>query len=142
MSMDSRAARMIAVSLTQHAGAEATASQVAQANALAWHAIDTALTPIVGARGVAALYQRSLHLVTQTHACLGTLAEVGQTSLDTAPLRSVLAQQAAGDAAIIGAAVLQTFYELLASLIGPSLTERLLRLVWAPFLSGPPAQDI
>ena len=40
-----------------------------------------------------------------------------------------------------GGALLQTFYELLASLVGPSLTERLLRSVWAHSSSGPPAQD-
>ena len=49
------------------------------------------------------------------------------------------------DAAAAVNALLQAFHELLASLIGLSLTERLLRTVWAPSLalpsSGLPAQD-
>jgi hypothetical protein len=141
MSMDSQAERHIAASLAHRAGVKATAIQIADAVAAAWQAIDAALTPIVGPRGVAALYQRSLHLNRLTHTCLGPVAEAVQTSLDPAPLQSALAQQAAGDAAAIGAAVFQTFYELLTTLVGPSLTERLLRSVWAHFLSGPPAQD-
>ena len=41
----------------------------------------------------------------------------------------------------VAAPSLQTFHELLATLVGPSLTERLLRSVWADSSSGPPAQD-
>ena len=39
-----------------------------------------------------------------------------------------------------GGLLLQTFYELLASLVGPSLTGRLLDAVWTP-PSSAPAQD-
>jgi len=53
-----------------------------------------------------------------------------------------MAQQSAGTAAAIGGEILQTFYELLSMLVGPSLTERLLRSVWADFLSGPVVKDI
>lgn len=141
MSMDSRAEEQIAASLAQYKGVKATALQIADTTAVAWQAIEVALTPIIGPRGVAALYKRSLHLNRQTHPGLGNVAEAVQTSIDTAPLQSVLAQQAAGDAAVIGAAVFQTFYELLTSLVGPSLTERLLRSVWVHFLSAHPAQD-
>ena len=141
MPMDSRAGRQIAASLAYRAGARATASQIADTTGVAWQAIDSALTPIVGVRGVAALYTRSLHLNRHTHACLGTMIEDVQTPIDPAALKAALAMQSPDDAAAIGAAVFQTFYELLTTLVGPSLTERLLRSVWANFLSGPPAQD-
>ena len=64
-----------------------------------------------------------------------------QTDMDLAALKSVFRQQSSANAAGGGSALFQTFYELLASLIGPSLTERLLRSVWATSSSGPSAQD-
>jgi hypothetical protein len=139
--MDTQQARQIAGSLAHGAGVDATASQVADATALTWQAIDLALTPIVGHRGVAALYRRSLHLNREAHPFLARIAEEVKSSLNLEALKSVLAQQGSDDAAAAGGAVLQTFYELLTSLVGPSLTERLLRSVWANFLSGSAAQD-
>lgn len=141
MSIDGRAELEIAKTLAHLKGTKATALQIAEATAAAWHAIDATLATIVGASGAAALYQRSLFLNSKTHACLGTVAGTIQTSIDPAALKAVLAQQSAEDAATVGAAVFQTFYELLTSLVGPSLTERLLHAVWVPFLSGPPSQD-
>lgn len=141
MSTDSQAERQIAASLAYRAGTKATAAQIADATAAAWQAIGTALVPIVGARGVAALYKRSLHLNRQTHPFLSPVFEGVQTSIDLASLKAALAQQSPDGAAAGGAAVLQTFYELLTTLVGPSLTERLLRSVWANLSSEPPAQD-
>lgn len=142
MPMDTQQARQIAAALAQSAGIAATASQVADATAQAWQAIDLALTPIIGQRGVAALYRRSLHLNREAHPSLTRIAEEVNASLNLETLKAVLAQQGSDDAAAAGGAVLQTFYELLTSLVGPSLTERLLRSVWANFLSGSAAQDI
>lgn len=56
-------------------------------------------------------------------------------------MKSEFAQQSSADAASAGSVLLQTFYDLLASLVGLSLTERLLRSVWANSSRGPPAQD-
>jgi hypothetical protein len=53
----------------------------------------------------------------------------------------VLAQRSSAEAAAGGSTFLNTFHELLASLIGPSLTKRLLRSVWEPPSSGTAAQD-
>lgn len=141
MPRDSRAEQQIAASLAYRTGTKATAGQIADATVVAWQAIDAALVPIVGARGVAALYKRSLHLNRQAYPFLDPAFEGVQTSIDPALLQAALARQSADEAAATGAAVLHTFYELLATLVGPSLTERLLRSVWADFLSGPPAQD-
>ena len=141
MSLESDAQRQIEASLTHQAGAVATAAQIADATIATWQQIDTALAPIIGQRGVVALYKRSLHLNRQSHPWLAGTPEGVQTTLDLAPLKSVLAQQSSANAAVAGSALLQTFHELLTSLIGASLTERLLRSVWATFLSGPPAQD-
>ena len=50
-------------------------------------------------------------------------------------------QQAAAEAAAGGTALFQSFHELLASLVGASLTDRLLRSVWAHSSGASPAQD-
>ena len=141
MPLDSKAGRQIAASLAHRAGAAATASQIADATFAAWQGIDSALTPIIGQRGVAALYKRSLHLNLRARPCLAAAIDGAQALLDLGPLKSTMAQQSADDAAAIGGDILQTFYELLTTLVGPSLTARLLRPVWATFLGGPRAQD-
>ncbi|KPN90576.1 hypothetical protein AL066_09620 [Pseudomonas nunensis] len=103
--------------------------------------MDAALTPIIGQQGVVALYRRSLHLCTSTHSHLaGTFGSV-QAALDLIALKSVLAGQSEVDALFFGEELLTTFYELLTTLIGPSLTARLLRGVWEPSLSDTPSQE-
>lgn len=95
-----------------------------------WAEIDRALSPILGPRGVAMLYKRSLVLASAAHAWLPRVEEPLPVAVDLAPLQTALIQQ--GDMAAIdgGSAMLRTFYELLSSLVGPSLTERLLRSIW------------
>ncbi len=131
----------ITATLAHRAGTGADAAHIADAVVSMWQEIDAALAPIIGQRGVAMLYKRSLYLIGPAHPWLaGTYAGV-QAATDLVALKAVLAQQSSANAAAAGVAVLQTFYELLVSLIGPSLTERLLCSVWGNSLSGPPAQD-
>lgn len=99
------------------------------------------LEPHYRSGGVAALYKRSLYLTVSTHPWLGGAQQGAQAGVNITVLKSLLAQQSSADAAAAGGALLQTFYELLASLVGPSLTERLLRAVWTNPFSGAPAQD-
>ncbi len=129
--------RSITAPLAHRVAAGADAAQIASAVVNVWHEIDDALTPIVGAGGVVALYQRSLHLTAAAYPGLALKANGG----GPAQLQSLLAQQNPADAAASGSAFLLTFHGLLSSLVGPSLTERLLRSVWAPLSSGPPPQD-
>ncbi|WP_208543174.1 hypothetical protein [Marilutibacter alkalisoli] len=136
--MESQESQRIAIVLARRAE---TAGQIADTMVSTWQAIDAALSPIIGQRGVAVLYKRSLYLAGHAHPWLAGMHEDSQATMDLMALRSVFAQQSSTDAAVAGGAFLQTFHELLSSLIGLSLTERLLRPVWAPFSSGPPAQD-
>ena len=115
--------------------------QIADAIVATWQEIDEALTPIIGQRGVAALYKRSLYLTVSAYPWLSSTHESVQTVMDLTALKSTLAQQSSGAAAAGGSQLLQTFKDLLASLIGPSLSERLLRSARTTSLSGPPAQD-
>ncbi|MES2226711.1 MAG: hypothetical protein V4540_02945 [Pseudomonadota bacterium] len=131
----------IAAYLEHGAGAAADPARLAEKIVATCRAIDDALSPIVGHRGVAALYRRSVHLASEAHPWLARAHEGTPTALDLAPLAAVLAQQSGAQAVAGGTLLLQTFHSLLTTLVGPSLTERLLRPVWATFLSGPSAQD-
>jgi len=53
--------------------------------------------------------------------------EAVESSMDPAALKSMLAQRSSDEAAAGGSAFFQTFHDLLASLVGPSLTERFRR---------------
>lgn len=140
--MDSPAAPPIRSFLSQRARDGASAGQVADLVDSAWEQIAAALAPVIGQRGVAALYKRSLHLATASHAWLtaaqggGSLAE-----MDLAALRAQLVQHSGAEAAAAGAALLLSFHGLVGSLIGPALSGQLLGEVWVKFFSGSPAQD-
>ena len=139
--MESQESRRLATILAQSAGVDTSAMHIADAIVSIWQDIDTALRPIIGQGGVAALYKRSLYLCTTNHPWLAGTYEGVPTSLDLSALRAVLVKQNRADAAAAGATLLQILYELLISLVGPSLTEQLLRSVWANSFRGFPAQD-
>ena len=141
MSLGSPSAQHIATALARGGGRPCDAPRIAETVAALWADVDTALAPILGQRGVAALYQRSLHLNRAAHPFLAAAITSVLATLDVAPLKSVLATQTNDHAAAAGGAVLQTFHEMLTDLIGASLTERLLRSVWATFLNGDTPRD-
>lgn len=103
--------------------------------------IGAALTPIIGPRGMAALYKRSLFLTGQTHPALLGLQEHVQAEMDLSHLMAALTPLSDAEATRVGGALLIAFYELISSLVGPSLTERLLRSLWDRPLSDPPASE-
>lgn len=121
--------------------ADASAGQVADAIATVWLEIDQALNPIIGHRGVAALYNRSLKLAAPAHPWLTIGLHDALAAVDLPALKATLSQQAAAEGAAGGIALLHAFHALLASLVGESLTERLLRSVWAHSPGTPPVQD-
>ncbi|MDQ3205691.1 MAG: hypothetical protein M3Q40_04145 [Pseudomonadota bacterium] len=127
--------------MAHRAGPGASALQVAEALVATWQEIDLALRPILGQRGVASLYRRTVHLVAPMHPWLGGLREGDGPDMDLAALKALISQQGNADAAAAGDVLLQTFQKLLASLIGPALTGQLLRPVWANPSSGALAQE-
>ena len=118
MSMQSQERDRIAAFLEGSVSAGASSQDVAEAVAAAFRGIDQALLPIIGPRGVAALYKRSVHLARQAHPWLPHSAEGVPTTMDLAALTVGLAQQTADDAAAAGVQLLQTFHGLLSSLFG------------------------
>ena len=96
---------------------------------------------------MAALGQRSLHLASSRHGWLAApqaATPAATATLDAAKLAALLGTRHSHDAAAAGNFILQTFRDLLASLIGATLTEQLLRKVWGPSdppMNSPTAQD-
>lgn len=106
-----------------------------------WRKIDAALSPVIGQRGVAALYQRSLFLTCTDHPSLRPAYESAQRPGDFEALKAALVLPTGPAAEAANRALLQTFIDLLARLVGRALTERLLESVLNPSSRGPAVQD-
>ncbi len=116
------------------------ARMVADAAVARWESMVDALTPVLGQRGVAALYRRTLIVAGRAHPCL-LQAHEDTTPVRFEKLRKILIQQPADQAAEATDASVETFHELLNSLIGIPLTQRLLGGLWSPTFSGSPVQN-
>jgi len=122
--------------------ADADTDQVVDAIMAIWRESEIALSPIIGHRGVAALFHRSLNLVSAMHPWLAAGHGGALDAADPSALKAALLQQPAAAAAAGGAALFQSFHDLLATLVGAPLTNRLLHSVWAPSKGDTPAQDL
>ena len=110
---------------------DADTSQVADAAVALWLQIDQALHPIFGHRGVAALFNRS---VKNTAAKFPWICQDPQDALavlDPSVLKAALLLQKAAEATAGADSLFQSLRALLTSLVGSSLTDQLLRSVWA-----------
>ena len=86
--------------------------------------LTTALAPVIGSRGVAALYARSVHIARRAHAWLPDESESSTEGLKV--LHSTLTEHGDTDNAAAAVAILTSFNALLVSLIGSALATRLL----------------
>ncbi len=127
--------------LAQRVGPDANASSVAVVFAGIWRQIDAVLAPIVGPRGVAALHQRCFHLTTAPQDWRVPAPADGMQAQGPAHLQALLRNLDGDRPVAAGDAFLNNFHALLISLVGPSLTDRLLQPVWADPASQPPPQD-
>jgi hypothetical protein len=141
MSMESEGGRQIVASLALRVGDIAGLAKTVHAIILTLQDMDAALRPIIGQQGGAALYRRSLNLCVSTHPRLAGICGTVPAGMDLIALKSVLDEQSEADALFFGEVLLTTFYELLITLIGASLTAQLLRGVWEPSLSDTPSQE-
>lgn len=137
--MPTHDSRKVASTLERLAAQGANTTRIAAAVVSTWQAIDAALAPVIGAKGVVALYRRSLYLVRNSHPWLA--AAQGEPVMDLALLAEALAPQESFTAAAAAGDQFASLYDLLRSLIGPSLTGQLLRSAWDNPFGGPPAQD-
>ena len=122
--------------LTQRAGDAPDANAVAEAAISTWQKTAAQIAPVIGVGGIDVLFNRSLHL---TCIAFPWLTIVGDHRDHAALLANIKAHLASRDTDIAveaGCTLLVTFTELLISLIGESLVERLLGPVWVPLLPG------
>lgn len=143
MPIESPTVRRWLDTLTRRVGgpADDDAERVADAIVVIWLDINETLHPIIGYRGVAALFNRSLKIAMREFAWLGDGHQGVLASVDASALKATLLRQAP-DAAMAGGIVLfVTFHELLASLVGPSLTDQLLCAVWTQPPGVPSGQE-
>ena len=99
------------------------------------------LLPSSAHLGVAALYHRSLYLSLKIHPWLDHERSPDVPRMDLPALRAVLAGRDAAEISEASATLFRTFRELLASLVGASLAERLLGPLWAQSPADSAAQD-
>jgi hypothetical protein len=104
-------------------------------------ALDVALAPVIGQRGVAALCHRALHLSARRHAWLGEMSIDPAVAVDLERLTQVLSRHPADEARAAGDALIQHFHDLLSGLLGPVLTEQLIGDLCTAHPDAPPAQD-
>jgi len=74
-----------------------------------WQDIDAVLSPVIGQRGVAMLYKRSLYLIGPVHPWLAGMHEGVQATIDLEALKSAFAQQSSANAAAAGITVVRMF---------------------------------
>lgn len=122
-------ARRIQATIADLAAVTADAPHIAEVAASTWREIHAVLSPVIGPGGVAALYQRALYLTRTLHPELAAVREDTRRPGEFAALQLVLSQQSGERIAAVNGALLQMFCDLLANLIGISLTERLLQSV-------------
>ena len=135
--MEAQPTTQITEVLAELLASGADVAKISSSVALAWSEIEVSLSPVIGVAGVAALRKRSIHLAAREHPFLA-----GRTGIwDSDALQRALTAQTREDAAAAGASVLKQFNDLLAKLVGPDLTERLLRTAWNLLFIGTPKLD-
>jgi hypothetical protein len=107
----------------------ADVGQIACSAVSTWRGIDAALAPVIGRRGVAALYERSVCLVRAEYPWLPAVQARGPEVGAFGSLQAALVLQTRSEAAATQGALLRAFADLLSSLVGRSLTDRLLNAV-------------
>lgn len=133
---------LIRRTLAHRAGDGADAAAVAEAAISTWHQAAVRLAPVIGAQGVEVLFRRSLHLTKASIPWLTMAMDDGDFVALLATLQACLAEHVAADALEASHLLLVNFTELLASLIGNSLTERLLAPIWTLPPSSSPEEEV
>ncbi|HEY1044751.1 MAG TPA: hypothetical protein VGE60_12895 [Telluria sp.] len=112
------------------AAGEAAVDNEGEAGIYPWTQLFAHLSPLIGDSGLAALFRRTVRLVSTQYDWLGpSQASAGADEL-LAALQAQLASVELALARDTNAALLTTFTKLLSGLIGEALTIRLLHSAW------------
>ena len=118
--------------LAHRAGDSPDAGVIAEATLNTWCQMFARLSPVIGTRGTDVLFDRTLHLTITAYPWLAMAGDQRDSDSLLASLKTCLAGREPDAATEASYTILTTFVELLTTLIGESLTERLLSPVWAP----------
>lgn len=138
MSTDSRHGEAMRNTLARHAARAPDAGAVAEVVLATWSSMVERLSPVIGVKGVDVLFRRALQLTGKTFPWLAIAEEYGNSASLLKGLKARFELQDASVATEAGNALLGIFTDLLTSLLGAPLTERLLGPVWQ---SLPPESD-
>ena len=129
-------ARLVAARATPLALGSPNSAEIADATVTTWQAASAALVPVIGQLGFAALFVRCVHLSAEQFPWLAISGPAAPGRVDLEALRTAFARQRSERAADGARALQHHFTDLLTSLVGASLTERLLRSVWVTAARG------
>jgi len=118
--------------LGQRVDVDVDAAGAAAAVATVWRNADRALRPVIGSRGVVALFNRSAHVAASVHPWLAQAGQDPAAPLDLDALQALFAAHGAMQSLAAGNHLLDQLRRLLEHLIGDRLTETLLRTAWGP----------
>jgi hypothetical protein len=112
--------------MTHSRRGDSGAAALAQSHAATWRQVDAQLAPIIGGRAVHVLLERSLQQIASSFTWL-TIPSASHADMDALldDLKAQLAGQSVPSATEACFALRLAFNELLGTLIGNSLTERL-----------------
>lgn len=127
--------------LAHRAGEVAQAGLIAKAAISTWHDVSLRLAPVIGGQGVYVLFRHAVYVTGKTFPWLAMATNEGSNTELLAVLQARLAGSDADLAVEASNALLINFAELLAGLIGESLSERLLAPIWLSELPVPPQES-
>jgi hypothetical protein len=139
--MNSIQARGSTAALARLAEQGASPAQMAEALLDCWQRMHDALAPIVGQRGVAALYSRALHVTAKDHPWLAASPSNITGAIDLLALRNALLARHGAESAAAGDAFIDNFTALLSSLVGQALADHLIGPTRIETSRGNAAQD-
>jgi hypothetical protein len=102
----------------------------ARVTAALWNPLATEITSIIGKGGFDSLYSRCIHLVAVKFPWLAASHSSQPFDSRFADLQTILEGRDAGEAGEASISLLITFLDILATLIGESLTSTILRSAW------------
>ena len=123
--------------LARNSGASPAAGDIVRATFDLWRQMASRLEPVIGARGVDVLFGRSVHLTAKAFPWLAITGAYGNSATSLERLEARFEELEIPVATDACSALLATFTELLAGLVGESLAGRLLGVAWVPGLDKP-----